>query len=156
MSPAEVEKIRDLAAAPDLRVEAFQQMLQERLDAIAKLVAQHRVEHRETQIHDLMEQFVSMSDELSDNLDEYQLHHNDLRKALPKLVEASAKWPAILNQPPENIAYSVSRKDALTTANDMHDSAQKLLDEQKAWFKEHPPVKDNAPGEAPKPVIIPR
>lgn len=156
MSPAEVEKIRKLADQPAWRVEAFQQMLQERVNAIARLVTEHRMEYREKQIHDLLEQFVSLSDELSDNLDDYQLHHKDLRKALPKLVEASTKWPAILNQPPENIAYSVSRKDALTTARDVHDSAQKLLEEQNAWFKEHPPAKEVTPGDAPEPVVIPR
>lgn len=152
MTDAEIEQVRELSYQPNDRVALFQKFLDQRIADIQKINAAKRVNDRENLLHDLMDQFSALADELDDNLDDYQQKHWDVRKALRKLAEDSGKWAAILNQPPPDPAYNVTRKLALEAATDIHDSAQKVLEDQTAWFAAHPPVKEEEKG----PVIIPR
>jgi hypothetical protein len=82
-------------------------------------------------------------DDLDDNLDEYSKHHNDVRKVLPKLVAATERWGTVLRSPPEDQEYSVQRKLALESLNDVHEAATQMIAEQAAWFKDHPPAKSS-------------
>ncbi|MHB1702098.1 MAG: hypothetical protein ACYCSN_18585 [Acidobacteriaceae bacterium] len=132
MSDAEVEQVRTLAYEPNERVAFFQKMMEQRISDIEKINAAKRINDRGSQLHDLMDQFASLADELDDNFDDYQHRHWDVRRALRKLIEASAKWQEPLNQPPPDPAYDVTRKLALDAAADIHDSARKLLDDQTA------------------------
>ncbi len=149
LSDAEVEKLRDTAYYPPDRIAAFIDFLDLRTKQIDKLAAGKRQPGREEDIHDLMEQFTSIADDLDDNLDDYSQHHRDIRKALPKLVAATERWGTALRSPPENEAYNVSRKLALETLADIHDAAAKMIDEQKAWFLAHPPAKEDGNAKAP-------
>jgi hypothetical protein len=144
LSDAEVEKLRDTAADAPSRVMAFVGFLNERADRIDKLTAGKRQPGREEDIHDLMEQMTSILDDLDDNLDDYNKRHWDIRKVLPKLVAATERWGTALRTPPESEEYRVSRKLALESLNDVHESATTMIDEQKAWFQAHPPGKPPA------------
>jgi hypothetical protein len=135
---------------PQDRVVAFIDFLDQRTKQIDKLIIGRRQPGREEDIHDLMEQFTSIADDFDDNLDDYSQHHRDIRKMLPKVVAATERWATALKTPPENEAYSVSRKLALETLADVRDTAAKMIDEQKAWFLAHPPPKDNTQKPAPK------
>jgi hypothetical protein len=143
LSDAEVEKLRDTAYFPPDRVNAFIEFLDQRTKEIEKLTTGRRQPGREEDIHDLMEQFTSIADDLDDNLDDYSKYHRDIRKALPKVVAATERWGTILRTPPEHEAYSVSRKLALETLADIRETATKLIEDQKAWFLAHPPNKDD-------------
>lgn len=147
LSDSEVEKLRDSAYNPPDRVLAFIDFLDQRVKQIDKLTNGKRQPGREDDIHDLMEQFASIADDFDDNLDDYSKYHRDIRKVLPKVVSATDRWATSLRTPPENATYSVSRKLALESLADVRESATKLIDEQKAWFLAHPPVKegDNKP-----------
>jgi hypothetical protein len=98
---------------------------------------------REQDTHDLLEQFTSIADELDDNLDDYGPHHRDVRKALPKLVEATERWATAIKSPPDNETYNVSRKLALEAIRDIRESATQLAEDQKTWFAAHPPSKED-------------
>jgi hypothetical protein len=141
LSDAEVEKLRELAPEYPERVMAFVGFLNQRADEIEKLTNGKRKPGREEDIHDLMQQITGILDDLDDNLDEYSNHHNDIRKVLPKLVAASERWGTVLRSPPENQEYSVQRKLALESLNDVHEAATQMITEQAAWFKDHPPAK---------------
>lgn len=147
LSDGEVEKLRDSAYNPPDRVLTFVDFLDQRMKQIEKLANGKRQPGREEDIHDLMEQFASIADDFNDNLDDYSKYHRDIRKVLPKVVSAAERWATSLRTPPENAMYSVSRKLALESLADVHESAAKLIDEQKAWFLAHPPAKegDNKP-----------
>ncbi len=142
LSDAEVEKLRDTAYFPPERVVAFIDFLDQRTKQIDKLTTGKRQPGREEDIHDLMEQFTSIADDLDDNLDDYGQHHRDIRKVLPKVIAAAERWGTLLRTPPENAAYTLSRKLALETLADVRETATKLIEEQKAWFLAHPPPKD--------------
>ena len=142
LSDAEVEILRDKAPVPPERVLAFVGFLDDRTKAIDKLVTLQHRPGRELDIHDMMEQFTSIANDLDDNLDEYGKRHKDLRKILPKLVAATERWATALKSPPDHEAYNISRKLALESVSDIHEAATHLIDEQKAWFLAHPPSKD--------------
>jgi hypothetical protein len=141
LSDAEVDKLRELAPLPPERTMAFVGFLNQRADEIEKLTTGKRKPGREEDIHDLMVQMTGILDDLDDNLDEYSKHHNDLRKVLPKLIAATERWGTVLRSPVEDQQYSVQRKLALDSLNDVHEAATEMIAEQAAWFKDHPPGK---------------
>jgi hypothetical protein len=142
LSEGEVEKLRDAAYVPSDRVMVFIALIDSRTKHVQDLFAHPRRPGREEDTHDLFEQITQIADELDDNLDDYAHRHQDIRKALPKLIQATERWSSELKAPPDNEAYSVSRKLALESLNDIHETATKLIDDQKAWFLAHPPPKD--------------
>jgi hypothetical protein len=144
LSEGEVEKLRDVADEPSERVLIFVKFLDTRVKTIQDLYAKPRRPGREEDTHDLLEQITLIADELNDNLDDYGPRHYDIRKALPKLLEASDRWIATIKTPPENATYDVSRRLTLEAIQDIRDSAQKLEEEQKEWFLAHPPAGENS------------
>ena len=127
---------------PNERVEVFIKLLDERTDTIRTLTAKPRHPGREQDIHDALEQFISIADSLEDNLNEYEPRHRDIRKALPKLLRAIERWSSIIKSPADDEAYNVSRKLSLETIRDLREDAEHLTDNQKVWFAAHPPQKD--------------
>ena len=150
LSDAEIEQLRESAYIASDRVLIFIKLLDERTKSIAALSVGPRKPGREQDLHDFIEQFTSIADELNDNLDDYGPAHRDIRKALPKLLAATERWATILKSPPENEAYAVSRKLALEAIRDLREESTRLIDEQKAWFATHPPAKETK-GDMPPP-----
>ena len=142
LSEGEVEQLREAAYYPSDRVLLFIKLLDTRNKSIQDLFAHPRKPGREQDTHDLLEQFTDIADELNDNLDDYGPSHRDIRKALPKLLDATERWSSNLKQPPENSAYDLSRKLALEAIRDIREEATRLVEEQKAWFAAHPPSKE--------------
>lgn len=152
LSDAEVEQLRDSAYFPRDRVLVFVKFLDERSAAVQELFAHPRRPGREQDTHDLLEQFTSIADELEDNLDDYSNRHSDIRKSLPKLLEATDRWSSNLKSPPDDEAYNVSRKLALEAIRDLREDTTEMIASQKAWFAAHPPPKEEKTG----PIDIPR
>jgi hypothetical protein len=152
LSEGEIEQLRDSAYVANDRIFVFIKLLDTRNKSIQDLFAHPRKPGREQDAHDLMEQFTSIADELNDNLDDYGPHHRDIRKALPKLLDATERWSSNLKQPPENAAYDLSRKLALEAIRDIREEATQMVEEQKAWFAAHPPAKETPgqPAESPR------
>jgi hypothetical protein len=152
LSDGEVEQLREVAYYPNDRVLLFIKLLDTRNKSIQDLFAHPRKPGREQDTHDLLEQFTSIADELDDNLDDYGPRHRDIRKALPKLVEATERWSSNLKSPPDDETYNVSRRLALEAVRDLREQAIQLIEEQKTWFLAHPPPKENknAPLDSPR------
>ena len=152
LSEAEIEQLRDSAYVANDRVLVFIKLLDSRNKAIQDLFAHPRKPGREQDTHDLLEQFTSIADELNDNLDDYGPHHRDIRKALPKLIDATERWSSSIKQPPDDPAYDLARKLALESIRDIREEATQLVEEQKTWFAAHPPPKENSnpPAMAPR------
>ncbi len=145
LSEAEVETIRDAAMFPAERVLAYSKIVDTRIDRIQRVIADARAQGRADDIHQNMEEVTGVVNELEDNLDDYRSGHKDLRKVLPKLIDSTDRWSSILRQPPDQDKYKLARKLALEAVADLKDDAQKLLPEQQAYFKEHPPSKEPPP-----------
>lgn len=161
LSAKEVDSLRDAAYIPLDRISIYERILNTREQAIEELMSKpHRVGFAQD-MHDLLGQFGAIADELNDNLDEYSTKHRDVRKALPKLIEATERWSTTLRSPADDQAYNVVRRIALDALKDMREIASTMQTEQAAYFKEHPDAvrleKDRAdpehhpvPGESPR------
>ena len=156
LSEAEIEQVREARYIPADCILLFVKFLDLRTQEIHDLYAKPRQPGREQDTHDLLEQFTSIADELADNLDDYGPRHADLRKALPKIIDATDRWASTIKSPPDHETYNVSRKIALESIRDLRESATELSAEQAAWFKLHPPTKQPKPGETAPPIDIPR
>ena len=153
LSEGEIEQLRTSAYYPNDRILVFIKLLDIRTKAIENLFAHPRKPGREQDTHDLLEQFTSIADELNDNLDDYAPNHRDIRKTLPKLLDATERWSSNIKQPPENPTYDLARKLALESIRDIREEATQLVEDQKTWFAAHPPPKEpqNMPAhEAPR------
>jgi len=138
MSDAEVETLREVAPIPLDRIAAYVTILNDREKRIETLMAKpHRVGFGED-MHDAIEQFGAIADELNDNLDEYSANRRDVRKALPKLIAATDRWSTALRATGDDDKYKVVRKIALDTVKDMHDLAVQMQADLGKYFKEHP------------------
>jgi hypothetical protein len=148
LTEGEIDQLRDSAYIANDRVLVFIKLIDVRIKSLQDMYAKPRRPGREQDTHDLFEQFASLADELSDNLDDYGPRHRDIRKALPKLVEATERWATVIKTPPDNDTYNVSRKIALESIQDLREQATQMTEEQKAWFAAHPPTKKESPADA--------
>lgn len=160
LSEAEVEQLRDAAYVPSDRVLVFVKLLDTRVKTIQDLLAKPRRPGREEDLHELLEQFTAVSDELNDNLDDYETRHRDIRKPLPKLLDASERWATSLRALPDNETYNLSRKLALQSVRDTREETTKLIDSQRAYFAAHPEAakaekQREDPGSQARPAIHP-
>jgi hypothetical protein len=138
MSENEIESLRDAAFVPTDRIQAYEKILNTREQQIDDLLAKRRHLTFASDMHDLIDQFGQIADELNDNLDEYSSNHRDVRKMLPKLVLATERWATALRAAPDDDRYNVVRRTALDVVKDMRDEAEQMETEQEAYFKEHP------------------
>lgn len=162
LSEGEVEQLREAAYVPSDRLMVFVKLLDTRTTAITTLLAKPRRPGREDDLHDLLEQFTAIADELNDNLDDYGPRHRDLRKQLPKLLEATDRWSTALKSPPENDNYNVSRRLALEAVRDVREETTRLIEEQRTYFAAHPDAakaekeRENPGSQTNRPFEIPR
>lgn len=162
MTEAEVEKLRASAYIPNDRIAEFIKILDSRAKQLDDLVNKRRRPGREQDIKEIYGQVSEIADELNDNLDDYTSKYRDVRKMLPKLIEATERWGTSLRSAAEDPSYKVARKLALDAVRDVHDAAQKLQTDQVAYFAAHPEaakaekarVSTEDPGS--HPVCIPR
>jgi len=155
LSDTEVEQVREARYYPSQCILLFIKFLDLRVQELQDLYAHPRRPGREQDTHDLIEQFTAIADELSDNLDDYAPRHADLRKVLPKVLDGDDRWASALRTLPDNDAYNVSCKIALESLRDLRESTNELVPQQDAWFKAHPPAKQQEQ-QQPEPLTIPR
>ncbi len=143
LNEKEVDEMRESADSPNKRLELMVKFARERINSIDQLRADAKTaKDRPMQIHDLLEDFTSILDEISDNLDMYASHKADMRKGLGLLVEASSEWQLKLRQlkeqsPPEELdRYSFALANASDAVHDGADDARKELQEQNQLAKE--------------------
>ena len=138
MTTAEIDSLRDAAPQPLDRIAAYEKMLTAREKRMTELLAKRRSVEFATEMHELMEQFGAIADELNDNLDEYSAHHRDVRKALPKLLQAVDRWSTTLRSPADNDRYNVARRLALDALKETRALAETMQADQNAYFLAHP------------------
>jgi hypothetical protein len=146
MSVAEEEAVRDAAPTPAARVAVYQSIIETRIKRIQTVLAEKRAQGRREDLRQNMDEVTGLIDEFEDNLDEYSSAHRDLRKPLPKLIDATLRWESVLKQAPDDDSYNLVRKLALEAIADVKAEATEMLPAQVAYFKEHPPSKDANPG----------
>jgi hypothetical protein len=162
LTQAESDQIRETAQQPNDRLKLFVTFARSRMLAVDHLQADPRfAAGRGTAIHNLVDDFRQIMDELDDNIDQYATRHDDMRKGLAEVVEATSDFQlrlrALKEMEPSNDGlrkekqqYALVVQDAIDSNNDVADNARKTLDEQNEFFKKKkdekkPPKSDKDP-----------
>ena len=148
LNEKEIDQMREVADYPNKRLELMVSFVRERLSQIQQLRADPTPDKdRPTQIHNLLEDFTALLDEIDDNIDMYGSHKTDMRKGLKLVIEADSEWQLQLRQlkeksPPEEVEqYSFVLTNASEAAKDSGDSAREALQEQNTLAQQKKLVK---------------
>jgi hypothetical protein len=143
LSEKEIDQMRETADFPDKRLELMVNFCHARINSIEQLQANAKsAKERPTQIHDLLQDFTTLLDQIEDNMDMYSSHKADMRKGLTLLIEADSEWQLQLRKlkqqaPPEELdQYSYVLTNATEAISDIADDARKDLQEQNELAKE--------------------
>ena len=105
LSDAEVDQLRAVANDPSKRLALYIKFAESRLLAVDQLCSDPKAaEGRGKKIHDLLEDFTAILDEINDNLDMYegrplnQDDRKDFNKQLKEVIEAGAKFEMKLKE----------------------------------------------------------
>lgn len=138
----ETDQLRDSNYEPEKRIKLYLDFAKARLLAVDQLRSDPKPSPDRTQrIHDLLEDFGNIMDELDDNLDMYaKQRHNDIRKELKSVIEADEDLrlrlrvlrQATAANPADNKAYGATLDDAADSVATNADAARDLLEQQDA------------------------
>lgn len=143
LSTEEADKLRDSAQEPGKRIPLFAEFARTRLSMVEQLRSDPRFAgDRARRIHDLLEDFTAIIDELGDNVASYDDRDMDLRKPLKKVIEALTEFQVKLRTIHELRAdqqfsaefreYSFPLETAIDAVNANLDDARKTLEVQEA------------------------
>ena len=137
LSADDTDKIREAANNPPERIKLYIKFINERMTNIKATLADKRavLPDQQIQLHNLLDEFTRLVDELQDNLDAYADHHDDIRKPLKDVLDADARWQETLKLVPPSPSYDFVLKTALEAATSTEESSKKLLEEQNECFK---------------------
>ena len=140
----ESSQIAELSQEPDKRIKLLLKFTQARLATIEQMEGDPRMAAgRGKQVHDLLEDFTSLVDELDDNIDEYAEKKSDIRKALKDVVEADTSFQLKLRTLKEQkasskefVEYNFVLQNAAEAVNSSLDNARQALQELEAALKD--------------------
>lgn len=142
LNEKEIDEMRESADLPDKRLECMAKFARARMSAIQQLEANGKTaKDRPMQIHDLLEDFTTLLDEIGDNIDMYSSHNADMRRGLTLLVEANSEWQLQLRRlkdqsPPEELdQYSFILTNATDAVHEMADDTRQELQKQNELAK---------------------
>ena len=137
LTDTQVEQVRDTGDEPVARIKLYMKFIEERTTEIHKISMDKRAQAPNGRLHNLMEEFTRLADELQDNLETYSEDHSDMRKTLRDLIDHSSKWENSLHEPKPSQDYDFARKTALDTAQSTTELAKKVLDAQEQYIAAH-------------------
>lgn len=140
LNNAEVEQMREIADQPPLRIKLMLKFAQVRMVSIEEAHAQKSSADRTRLVHDFLEDFAILIDELDDNLDMYDRQRADLRKPLKMIIEADTAFGATLRAlklegvPPGTDSdaedYGFALDNALESVQENISTAREMLQRQ--------------------------
>lgn len=137
LTEQEVDQMRETADFPNKRLELMIGFARARVKSIEDLQAASKIPpDRPAKIHDLLQDFLALLDEIDDNIDMYGSHKTDMRKGLKLLIEADSEWQLQLRQfkeqsPPEELQqYSFVLANAKDAVSDSAKDTRETLEEQ--------------------------
>ena len=142
LTQEEIDLLRDSAVEPEPRMKLYVQFARARLVKLEQMRADPKVKDRPGQTHQMLEDFLSVYNELNDNLDNFEGRRSDLRKALRWVVEGDTEFQAKLRalkddarSSKEDVAqYQFILSDALETVDNSTSDHRKLqADQEELW-----------------------
>lgn len=147
--PAEVDQIRDATQEPVERLKLYIKFTRARLDAVDQALSDPKVTDKGNTIHDRLQDFSDLYDELDDNVDTYSDRRDDIRKALKLVIEADTEFQSKLRAikdsaavtPVQAKAYEFVLADAIDAVDGNIQDHRDLLTEQEELAKQKKLIK---------------
>ena len=136
LTDQQIEDVREAGDQPLQRIKLFVGYVDERAKGIHTINADPIAQNKGVRLHNLMEEFTRLSDELQDNMDNFDQQHADLRKVLKEIVDKTGEWGTILNEPKPSPQYDFSRKTAIDANQSAHETAVQMLADEIKYFAE--------------------
>ncbi len=144
LSDLEIEKVRDAALLPDVRLKLYTEFARTRLDKLQQAKADTKAADREDRMRDALQDFIAIYDELGDNVDTFADRGDDIRNALKPVIEADTEFGSKLRAFKTSLAsgsrvdaekYDFLANTALLAVDDGAKDHRDLLAEQEVKFK---------------------
>ena len=136
LTDQQIEDVREAGDQPLQRIKLFVGYVDDRAKGIHTLNLDPIAQNKNVRLHNLMEEFTRLSDELQDNMDNFDQQHADLRKVLKEVVDKTGEWGTILNEPKPSPQYDFSRKTAIDANQSAHETAVQMLADETKYFIE--------------------
>jgi hypothetical protein len=141
LTSAETDALREVSMEPEKKLPLYVKYAQARLASTEALRADpHSVPDRGRQIHDLLQDFKIIMDEMDRNLDSFANQKLDFRKALRQIVQADGEFQSTLGKLKESAKdpaaaaetkeYEFAVLDAADAVDGDLDNAKDLLEQQ--------------------------
>jgi len=92
----EINQLRDAMLEPDQRLKLYVTFARDRVNKLEQMRADPKTTDRARQTHDMLADFLSVYDELNDNVDMYVGRKDDIRKPLKLVIEADIEFQSKL------------------------------------------------------------
>jgi hypothetical protein len=144
LNPLEIDQLRDAMLEPDDRLKLYINFSRDRLIKLEQMRSDPRTAERGLQTHDLLQDFLTIYEELNDNVDMYVGRKNDIRKPMKLVIEADTEFQSRLralknaatSDPKEAKQYEFLLSDAIDTVDSSVDDHRKTLTEVEEYVKE--------------------
>lgn len=141
LTSAEADALREVSMEPEKKLPLYLKYAQARINSIEQLPANpHSAQERGKQIHDLLDDFKIIVDEMDRNLDSFANQKLDFRKALKQMIQADGEFQTTLQKLRESAKdparaaeakeYEFAVLDASDAVDGNLDNAKDLLQEQ--------------------------
>lgn len=151
----EADDMREVAQRGDKRLRLLLTFAKARMLAISEIRSDPKfAEGRGQHVHDLLEDFAAIVNELDRNIDQYASLRQDIRKPLKEIIEGNAEFQLFLRglreaaTSPENAEEAKEWKFVLEDAEDAvnanGDNARGTLDEQNELARDKKLVKPSS------------
>jgi hypothetical protein len=143
LNPLEIDRLRDAMLDPDERLKLYVKFTRDRMAKLEEMRGNPKTTERGLQTHDMLQDFLTLYDELNDNIDMYVGRKNDIRKPMKAVIEADTEFQSKLRalkdaaggNPAEAKQFEFLLTDALDTVDTSADDHRKTLTEVEEYMK---------------------
>jgi len=143
LNPLEIDQLRDAMLDPDERLKLYVKFTRDRMTKLEEMRTDPKTKERGLQTHDLLQDFLTLYEELNDNVDMYVGRKNDIRKPMKLIIEADTEFQSKLralkdaakSSPDEAKQFEFLLTDALDTVDSNAEDHRKTLAEVEEYMK---------------------
>ena len=143
LTPDEINQLRDTMVEPDQRLKLYVTFARDRMNNLEQMRADPKTTDRARQTHDMLADFLSVYDELNDNVDMYVGRKDDIRKPLKLVIEADIEFQSKLRalkdaanaDAAESKQYEFLLSNAIETVDSSVDDHRSTIAEVQEYLK---------------------
>jgi len=143
LNPAEIDQLRDAMLDPEIRLKLYVQFSRDRMTKLEQMRSDPKATERGLQTHDMLQDFLTVYDELNDNVDMYVGRKDDIRKPMKVVIEADTEFQSKLRALKDSAVadaaeakqYEFLLTDALDTVDSSAQDHRKTLTEVEEYVK---------------------